>query len=108
MLLQSAFCEPLALVHTHEGAKKAIDAMATRFTPRESDVEPIRVWQNLQNLSDRRHRKLQDGYINSAECLRFVSEFLMSNMERTPLRARTGAILIQLLATSLIPIKEVR
>lgn len=60
--------------------------MATRFTPRESDVEPICIWQNLQNLSDWRHRKLQDGHLNGAECSRLVTNLYLSNTERRPLR----------------------
>ena len=56
-----SFAQTFELVHDHERAHKALDAMEARLALRGSDAESIRLRQNLENIRSWRHRKVQDG-----------------------------------------------
>lgn len=87
-----SFFRALALVHTHEGANKELDAMEARLAIRGSDAETAWARQILQSLSTWRHRSMRDGRLPDAELSKLLSEFLLSGEEFMPLTTQRGSI----------------
>lgn len=77
-----SFAQTLELVHDHERAHEALDAMEARLALRGSDAESIRLRTNLENIRTWRHRKVQDGQPPTKVT------FIVSNEEEASMTSR--------------------